>query len=320
MNVNQIVRNDISRNKKPLVTLITPVFNRANIIGRTLSSVVRLDFDDFEYIIVDDGSTDEIDVVVCDFMNKVSFPVTYIKKDNGGVHTARNAGVKFASGKFIYFLDSDDETLPNAISIFLEEWKKIEKKADNYFEVKARCILDNGKIMGKIFPDNINDLPWKKVLHLKNNVGGELVGFRLAEILKNNLWPEPEGITFVSESILWNKLNKTYKTWLINSPVQLYHFSNVSIGNIQKRNKQSVLNQLWNASYMLNDKCVFHFSAKKRLKTIARVNIFKKLLRDYYPVSNYKFKYPFDRFISFIIRPITFFIFLYYRKKRFVSD
>lgn len=319
MNVNQIIRNTISTEKNPLVSIITPVYNRADIIDRTFSSVLKLNFKDFEYIVVDDGSTDNIDDVVNSFMNNAPFSVTFIKKDNGGVHTARNIGVKYAKGKFIYFLDSDDETLPNAINVFLNEWEKI-KNVDEYYEIKGRTILENGEIMGNPFPDNVNSLSQKQISYLKKTVKGELVGFRPASILKTNPWPEPEGITFVLENILWDRLNKRYKSWLINEPVQLYHYSTVSIVRTQKRNRQSVLNQLWNAVYMLNDKKVYRLGLSYRLKTLVRVNVYKKILKGDSRIMTLKLSNFNDLLFSFLLEPFSFFVFLRYRKNRFLDD
>lgn len=79
--------------QRPYFTIITPCYNPSTTIGRTIESVKRQDFRDFEYIIVDDGSQDDLDSIVMPFLDEADFPVMYIKEENGGVHTARNAAV-----------------------------------------------------------------------------------------------------------------------------------------------------------------------------------------------------------------------------------
>ena len=84
----------------PRVSVITPVYNRREELPRTLRSVENQTYRNIEYIIVDDGSTLPVDDIVKDFMIKADFPVAFIKKQNGGVHTARNAGIRISRGNF----------------------------------------------------------------------------------------------------------------------------------------------------------------------------------------------------------------------------
>jgi len=91
-------------NHKPLVTVIIPIYNRGWILKEAIDSVLSQDFDDFELIVVDDGSTDN----TCDILDGYARDIIVLRQDNRGVSAARNAGIAFASGHFIAFLDSDD--------------------------------------------------------------------------------------------------------------------------------------------------------------------------------------------------------------------
>ena len=82
------------------VSVVIPVYNRRNTIRRTLASLERQIYRNFECIIVNDGSTVNIDDIIEDFMDNTEIPVIYIKKENGGVHTARNRGTLEAEVKF----------------------------------------------------------------------------------------------------------------------------------------------------------------------------------------------------------------------------
>lgn len=97
----------------PLVSIIIPVFNSESTILRTLESVKNQSFQDFEIIIVDDGSTDKSVQKIKSFQDlNVELKIKLIRKDNGGVSSARNVGLKIACGTWIALLDSDDEWLP----------------------------------------------------------------------------------------------------------------------------------------------------------------------------------------------------------------
>lgn len=86
-------------------SIVIPTYNRAILLSRTISSILKQTYPDFEIIIVDDGSTDDTIKVIYEFKNP---NIKYFKTENSGVAHARNYGIKKASGKYIGFLDSDD--------------------------------------------------------------------------------------------------------------------------------------------------------------------------------------------------------------------
>lgn len=87
----------------PLFSVIIPVYNRDYCIARSIESVLAQSFQDFELIVIDDGSTDKTPQIL------TQYPITVIRQPNRGVSAARNAGIKKAKGKIIALLDSDDE-------------------------------------------------------------------------------------------------------------------------------------------------------------------------------------------------------------------
>jgi glycosyltransferase involved in cell wall biosynthesis len=97
---------------KPLVSVIIPTFNNAQYVGHAIKSALNQTFQDFEIIVIDDGSTDQTDNAIKEFAEYI----TYIKQKNQGPAAARNAGIRIARGKYIVFLDSDDEFLPEKLS------------------------------------------------------------------------------------------------------------------------------------------------------------------------------------------------------------
>ncbi len=103
-------------NKKPLVTVIIPTYNRDWILKEAIDSVLSQDFENFELIVVDDGSTDNTQ----DILDGYTRDIIVLRQDNCGVSAARNAGIASASGHFIAFLDSDDLWLPGKLSMQID--------------------------------------------------------------------------------------------------------------------------------------------------------------------------------------------------------
>lgn len=95
----------------PRVSVIIPCYNYAHLVGRAIRSVLEQTYTDFEIIVVDDGSTDNIPEVVAGFAGRVR----YIRQPNQGPNGARNQGIRAASGEFIALLDPDDEWLPRKL-------------------------------------------------------------------------------------------------------------------------------------------------------------------------------------------------------------
>ncbi len=94
-----------------LFTIVIPSYNRANSIERTIKSVLAQTYSTIELIIIDDGSKDNTKAVMQEYLTDSR--VRYIYQDNAGVQEARNHGLREANGKYILFLDSDDELLPS---------------------------------------------------------------------------------------------------------------------------------------------------------------------------------------------------------------
>ncbi len=105
------------------ISIIIPVFNKAEYIEACLLSLLRQDFDDFEIVAVDDGSTDRSGEI-CDRMAQTDRRIRVFHQSNGGVTAARRFGVEQSHGRYIMFVDSDDELLPHALQTM---YKTIEE-------------------------------------------------------------------------------------------------------------------------------------------------------------------------------------------------
>ena len=317
----QIFKNNYWDSSPKRVSIMTPVYNRREELLRAFDSIRNQTYKDFEYIVVNDGSTIEIDDIVTGFINSVSFPILYLKKENGGVHTARNLAVSHARGEMICCCDSDDELLPDAIETLIKIWDSIEDKSQ-YREICARCIDEKGVEDGPKFPDGINELPWKKAYKVSNKISGEHFGFWRRDTLLECPWPEPEGITLVNEGVAWNRLSKRYKSYFINNVVLKIHRENdASYTRTKKSSIQSIKNGCWNMAYTINN---WRIDAKPKmsyLKTMIFYIVYKQILRR---TKNNSATIKLNHFIDKLLRCLLWIfvipISIYYQKKKLVRE
>jgi hypothetical protein len=127
--------------KKPYFSIITPMYNRGNLIGRTINSCLSQDFPDFEVIVVDDGSTDDSREVVKAYADPRVKLICHAT--NRGQCAARNTGVEVAQGDWIIYLDSDDELIPGALTTI---YQRIREVGDNIDIIRLMCRLDSQEL------------------------------------------------------------------------------------------------------------------------------------------------------------------------------
>ncbi|WP_166259652.1 glycosyltransferase family 2 protein [Marinobacter salicampi] len=105
----------------PFFSVVIPSYNRSGMTKEAIESVLDQTFQDFEIIVVDDGSTDDTDEVLRSFDEKI----IYHKQTNAGVASARNKGVALSNGQYICYLDSDDLWHPEKLAIYKDSLSKI---------------------------------------------------------------------------------------------------------------------------------------------------------------------------------------------------
>lgn len=152
------------------ITVFTPTYNRAYCLPQLYMSLCRQDSEDFEWLVVDDGSTDNTAELVQQWKNEKKIPITYLYKENGGMHTAHNTALKNISTELNVCIDSDDYLAENAIQSILNCWDK--NKESKYAGIVGLNAYKNGKtVSNKPFPSGIKS---GKYAQLKNKYG--LVG------------------------------------------------------------------------------------------------------------------------------------------------
>ena len=115
------------------ITVLTPTYNRAKLLDRLYQSLCQQTYQDFEWIVVNDGSKDDTDEVVQSFIAEKKINILYIKQENGGKHRAINRGVKEAKGKLFFTIDSDDCLTKDAVEKVIK-WQNIGNSFNLFIE------------------------------------------------------------------------------------------------------------------------------------------------------------------------------------------
>ena len=212
-----------------MISVFTPTYNRADTLHRVYDSIAKQTIQDIEWIVVDDGSTDNTEDVINEFKKKSKFPIRYIKQSNNGKHIAFNRAVEVAQGEFFATVDSDDDFVSNAFEVMLKYWNAISLESQNKFKgVTCRCYdPETGKTLGPIYKDPILDV---SELDAKFIYGFrfDLWGISRTEVLKKYKYPEilggqKSGLRYYPETIYWNNLSRHYLTRYINEALCGYY-------------------------------------------------------------------------------------------------
>jgi len=135
----------VNAGRPPLVTVVTPAYNIAKYIGETIDSVLRQTFRDFEYLVVDDGSTDDsVDIIKAHVRDDPRFRL--MQGEHRGLSAARNAGIREAKGQYIAFVDGDDRWHPKFLERQLQLIQSLPPDVGAVF-CRSRLVLENGTLV-----------------------------------------------------------------------------------------------------------------------------------------------------------------------------
>jgi glycosyltransferase involved in cell wall biosynthesis len=177
---------------------------------------------DFEWLVVDDGSTDNTEQLIAKFIEEQKINIRYLRKDNGGKHTAINLGAREAKGDLFFIVDSDDHLTCNAVELISSEWESYKANA------KIGCLsFIRARSSGEYISKGQNQ---KRVIsnHVTYRINGKRGGDR-SEVLRTNLlrqipFPEIPSERFMSEGYLWNNLARHYDTVYIDAPIYICEY------------------------------------------------------------------------------------------------
>lgn len=209
----------------PLVSVVIPTHNRADLLPQAIDSVLSQDYPHVEIIVVDDGSTDD----TAQIMQCYKPPVRYIQQANQGAAAARNRGIREASGEFIAFLDSDDWFLPGKLSLqahYLLEHPQIGLVYSAY-----DVIDENRDLRWHVMPDLITgphaylDLLWRCMV---GPITMPTVMLRRA--IFDHITPFDETMRLAEDLDLWCRIARDYPIALLPESLSMVriHYSSLT--------------------------------------------------------------------------------------------
>lgn len=137
------------------LTVFTPTYNRAHTLGRTYESLCRQTCKDFEWLIIDDGSTDDTEEHVFSWIAENTIKIRYVKKPNGGLYTGYNTAYTLIATELCVCIDSDDYMPVNAVELIVNQWKCYG--SDRYAGITGLDFTLDGKPIGGYFPNNLTE-------------------------------------------------------------------------------------------------------------------------------------------------------------------
>lgn len=241
-------------------TIATPTYNRANVLHRVYDSLNAQTYKDFEWIIVDDGSTDTTANLVEKWKNDAEYPIRYYYQENSGKHMAINHAVRCAEGELFVIADSDDSFKPESLEKLLYYWKQISKEERDQFRgVTCRCYDARTEVpIGVEFPNGIHDiLGIKAKFTCRYNF--EMWGFNRTDVMREYPFPETagQGLAFYPESVIWDRMGMKYKVRFVSDALRAYYQDQENATTVKKRNRSKENIHLW--SHYINDLLGYFF-------------------------------------------------------------
>lgn len=191
-----------------LVTVFTPTYNRGYILPKLYESLRKQSCFDFEWIVVDDGSTDGTEELFRSWLLNSPFSIKYIKQINQGKHIAINEGLQEAKGDLFFIVDSDDFLCNNAVERILFHYKFI-KDDDRFCGICGLRVHPDGTRIGgeRDFGIlNCSSLDFRFKMHYK----GDMAEVLKTNVFRNYLFPSVEGEKFCPEMLVFNRIAKHY--------------------------------------------------------------------------------------------------------------
>ncbi len=297
-----------------MITIFTPTYNRAFIIDKLYKSLCQQTCKDFEWLIVDDGSSDNTEEVVKPWLMENEIQLRYYKKENGGKHTAINMGAELANGELFFIVDSDDYLVLNAIEIIINEWEQVQDK--NLCGMSfLRGIYKNGSLISKkesMFPkDRFID----NFINVKYNHGSSADNAEIwvTKYLRNYPFSIYPNERFMSEGMVWIRLAKERDMLFVNKIIYICEYLE---GGLTKQGKKLRFLCPKGGIEGSLETMSPHFNIKMRIKQTLLYIVYSKF--DGRSVSDL-FECPYKSLVAFCL-PMGYLLYYYWKHKYFSDE
>lgn len=204
------------------ITVFTPTYNRAYILENLYRSLQRQSYGDFEWLVVDDGSSDGTEALFDRWRREENpFPIRYVRQENGGKCRAINHGLKLARGEMFFTVDSDDYLTDDALEK-VARWEAELPKDQKYCGFAGNLgtapnVTPNKPLPGDFFDGTAFDR--------YGIVDGERASVFYTDIHRRYLYPEFPGEKFMTEAVTWNRMaNDGYRMRFFNDIIWIFEY------------------------------------------------------------------------------------------------
>lgn len=189
------------------ITVFTPTYNRKDIILSLYQCLQQQSFHDFEWLIIDDGSTDGTEELFAELQKDPNpFPIRYYKFENSGKQKEINRALDLAKGRLFFIVDSDDLLTPNALEL-VDRWDASMPATGKYCGFAGSDGDAQGRPTNPIFHESYVDATFfdrdPKSAHF---IGYDRPWVLYTDIHRKYKYPEFEGETFITEAVAWNRM------------------------------------------------------------------------------------------------------------------
>ena len=200
------------------LTVFTPAYNRAHTLPRTYESLLKQNNKDFIWLIIDDGSSDNTEELVREWQSRENgFEIEYIKKENGGMHTAHNTAYENIHTELNVCIDSDDCMADGAVEKILLKWTQVRDKG--YAGIIALdADMNTGNIIGKGFPEGITETTLSGY-YAQGGAGDKKLIYRTDVINQYPPYPVFEGEKYVALAYKYRLIDQDYKLAVLDEMV-----------------------------------------------------------------------------------------------------
>lgn len=198
------------------LTVFTPAYNRAHTLGRTYESLLRQTCSDFEWLIIDDGSTDGTEALVAKWIEDNRISIRYILQDNQGMHGAHNTAYRNITTELNTCIDSDDWMPDDAVEKIVTFWKK--HGSDRYAGIIGLDQTADDKIIGTSFPDGMTQTTLQEY-YATGGAGDKKLVYRTDIINRYPEYPLFEGERYVGLAYKYMLIDQDYTLLTLNEPL-----------------------------------------------------------------------------------------------------
>lgn len=207
---------------KKTLTVFTPAFNRVHTLGRTYKSLCRQTCKDFEWLVIDDGSTDGTRQLVEQWMSKDSgFPIRYIYQENQGMHGAHNTAYANITTELNTCIDSDDYMPDDAVEKIIRFWKV--HGSDKVAGIVGLDVTADMKVIGKPLPTNTESITLGGY-YRAGGAGGKKQVYRTEVIKQYPAYPLFKGEKYVGPNYLYAQIDKDLPLLILNEPLAIVEY------------------------------------------------------------------------------------------------